>query len=100
MQYEFVRQLSQNSSNTVIGLVRNKASTEEQLSKDGITNVTIYQADITDLPALQKAAAEARTLLGSKGLDYLIANAGINPERTALLGLNKLYVCHNPTEVN
>ncbi|KAF2663651.1 putative short chain dehydrogenase [Microthyrium microscopicum] len=72
--YEFARQLAQDKSNTVIGLVRNKVATDERLAKDGITNVTIYEADITDFPALQKSAAEVAKLTGGN-LDYLINNA-------------------------
>ncbi|KAH6680986.1 hypothetical protein B0J14DRAFT_275994 [Halenospora varia] len=74
--YEFIRKFAQDQSNTVIGLVRNKAATEERLAKDGIKNVTIVEADITDFSAQQKAAAETARLTGGS-LDYLINNAAL-----------------------
>ena len=76
----------------MIGLARNKAATDERLANDGITNVVIYQADITDLPALQKASAAAASLLGAGCLDYLINNAAINPGPSSLVDLSHLYV--------
>jgi len=72
--YEFIRQFSLASTNTVIGLVRNKAVTESRLAADGITNVTILEADITDYAALKSAAAEVAKLTGGS-LDYLVNNA-------------------------
>ena len=79
--------MSQDKSNIVIGLARNKAATDERLAKDGITNVTIYQADIIDFPALQKAASESAKLLGDGGLDYLINNAAVAGEGSGLVDL-------------
>lgn len=73
--YAFITNLAAVPGNTVIGLVRNKAGTEERLAKDGIKNVTIFQADITDQAALHIAAAETAKLTGGS-LDYLIQNAG------------------------
>jgi hypothetical protein len=52
-QYEFLRQLSKNPANVVIGLVRQKSKTEKKVAEDGVKNVTILEADILDLPALQ-----------------------------------------------
>ncbi|KIM99280.1 hypothetical protein OIDMADRAFT_201908 [Oidiodendron maius Zn] len=74
--YEFIRKLAKDQSNTVIGLVRNKAATKERLARDSIKNVTIIEADITDFAAQQKAAAETATLTGGS-LDYLINNAAL-----------------------
>ncbi|TVY39606.1 hypothetical protein LSUB1_G003215 [Lachnellula subtilissima] len=51
--YEFVRQFSHDSANTVIGIVRDKTATERQLRDDGINNVSLFEADITDLDALK-----------------------------------------------
>lgn len=52
-QYEFLRQLSTNPANIVVGLVRNKSNTDKKVAEDGLKNVTILEADILDLPALQ-----------------------------------------------
>jgi hypothetical protein len=53
LQYAFVQQFSTDPANTVIGIVRDKASTEKRLEKDGIKNVVLFEADIADLAALK-----------------------------------------------
>ncbi|KAI8625029.1 hypothetical protein F5Y19DRAFT_467414 [Xylariaceae sp. FL1651] len=75
--YEFLSQLSNDRDNTVIGLVRNKATTEEKLAKESKArpNVHILQADITDYNTLKQAAEDTANITGGS-LDYLIANAG------------------------
>lgn len=89
-QYEFIRKFAKDQSNIVIGLVRNKAATEERLAKDGIKNVTIIEADVTDFAAQQKAAAEtARLTAGS--LDYLINNAALLFTESDTMDISDLY---------
>ncbi|KAF2969052.1 hypothetical protein GQX73_g4478 [Xylaria multiplex] len=75
--FEFLRQLSQDPTNLVIGIVRNKASTDNRIAVEltGRPNIHILQADITDYNALQKAAIDAAKITGGS-LDYLVANAG------------------------
>ena len=74
--YAFVRHLAAIPGNTVIGMVRNKDVTLARLEKDGITNISIVQADITDRDALTTAYEEVKTL--TKGsLDILINNAAL-----------------------
>lgn len=90
IQYEFIRKFAQDQSNTVIGLVRNKATTEERLAKDGIKNVTIVEADITDFSAQQKAAAETARLTGGS-LDYLINNAALLFTASDTMDISELY---------
>lgn len=81
--YEFLIQLSKDPSNTVVGLVRNKAATDAKAAKDGLPkNVHIIEADITSLPAQQAAAKQVAALTGGK-LDVLINNAALIPETTA-----------------
>jgi NAD(P)-dependent dehydrogenase (short-subunit alcohol dehydrogenase family) len=89
-QYEFIRKLAKERSNTVIGLVRNKAATEERLTKDSIKNVTIIEADITDFAAQQKDAAETATLTGGS-LDYLINNAALLFTASDTMDISELY---------
>jgi hypothetical protein len=48
LQYEFLKQVASESQNIVVGLVRNKAATDAKIAADGIKNVTILEADITD----------------------------------------------------
>ncbi|KAM0511803.1 hypothetical protein ACHAPE_009479 [Trichoderma viride] len=73
--FEFLKQLSSNPSNIVIGLVRDKSATDEkiktELSKS--SNVHILEADITDYDALQKSALDIAKI--TPKLDYIIANA-------------------------
>jgi NAD(P)-dependent dehydrogenase (short-subunit alcohol dehydrogenase family) len=80
--YAFVRHLAAVPGNTVIGLVRNKGPTLTRLEKDGITNVSIVQADITDRDALASAYEQVKTI--TKGsLDILINNAAVISENSA-----------------
>ena len=80
--YTFVQHLAAIPGNTVIGLARNKDATLKRLEKDGISNVSIIQGDITDRPSLKTAFAEISTLTNGS-LDYLINNAALVSERTA-----------------
>jgi NAD(P)-dependent dehydrogenase (short-subunit alcohol dehydrogenase family) len=80
--YAFVRHLAAVPGNTVIGMVRNKEATLARLEKDGIVNVAIVEADITDREALTAAYAEV-TNINKGSLDVLINNAGLVSERSA-----------------
>ncbi|KAL6855664.1 hypothetical protein J3F83DRAFT_764230 [Trichoderma novae-zelandiae] len=74
--FEFLRQLSSDSSNIVIGLVRNKAATDQAVAQElaGRSNIHILQADITDYEDIKNAVAATSKITGGT-LDYLIANA-------------------------
>lgn len=83
--YEFLRQLSSDPSNIVVGLVRDKSATDAKVKKDGLpSNVHIIEADITNLAAQKGAAEYLANLTGGK-LDYLINNAASIPLTTAAL---------------
>jgi len=71
--YEWLRQLSSDHTNTVIGLARTPSSVEQRLAADSISNVHLIQADMADNKSLIAAAAEAEKLTGGS-LDYLIIN--------------------------
>ena len=73
--YAFITHLASIPGNTVIGLVRNKAATEERLVKDQINNIHILTADINDVHALRAATAEVSKITNGAGLDVLINNA-------------------------
>lgn len=80
--YAFISHLAAIPGNTVIGMVRNKDATLARLKKDGITNVSIVQADITDREALSTAFNEVKEI--TKGsLDILINNAALIDENSA-----------------
>ncbi|GAB1317990.1 hypothetical protein MFIFM68171_08200 [Madurella fahalii] len=74
--FEFLRQISQCPSNTVIGLVRDKVSTEKKVSEQlsGRSNIHILQADLTNYEAMRLAVQDTATITGGT-VDYLIANA-------------------------
>ncbi|KAL5333467.1 NAD(P)-binding protein [Aspergillus crustosus] len=73
--WEFLRQLSADPANTVIGIVRNKPATEKRVTDElsGRRNIYILQGDLDDYDSLESAAASTATITGG-GLDYLIAN--------------------------
>ena len=74
--YVFITHLASIEGNTVIAIARKKTETEERLAKDGIKNVKVFAADVTDVKALQ-AAAEGTSKITGGGLDVLINNAAL-----------------------
>ncbi|KAI9146995.1 Short chain dehydrogenase virK [Paramyrothecium foliicola] len=76
-KWEFLRQLSADTSNVVVGIVRNKAGTDKRVSEElnARSNITIVEADITDFDALKASVAATAEVTGGT-LDYLVANAG------------------------
>ncbi|KAI0484697.1 hypothetical protein GGR56DRAFT_680336 [Xylariaceae sp. FL0804] len=74
--WEFLRQISQDPSNTAIGTVRDKTTTDRKVSEElsARSNIHILQADITDYDALKKAAVDTAAITGGS-LDYLVVNA-------------------------
>ncbi|KAI0189038.1 NAD(P)-binding protein [Astrocystis sublimbata] len=74
--WEFLKQISCDPADTVIGIVRNKPATEKRVAEElsDRHNITILEADITNYDHLKRVAAESAALTGGS-LDYLIANA-------------------------
>ncbi|KAI1325287.1 hypothetical protein F5Y16DRAFT_401597 [Xylariaceae sp. FL0255] len=91
--WAFLSNLSSDSQNTVIGLVRNKVDTEERAAKEfgGRPNIHILQADMTDYKSLQKAAEDTSKITGGS-LDYLIGNAAALPDSEAYANIGDLQV--------
>ncbi|KAK5278774.1 hypothetical protein LTR20_010723 [Exophiala xenobiotica] len=85
--YAFVQYLSRDSSNTIVGLVRNKASADASVSRDNLKNVTMLQADISDRASLVSARDSVTSITGGK-LDYLINNAAYIDRVTESHGLD------------
>ena len=74
LQYGFVRHLAKDPANTIIGIVRDKAAADRTVSADGLKNVTMVQAEITNRNSLLKARDEVA--ISTRGsIDYLINNA-------------------------
>ncbi|RDW71012.1 hypothetical protein BP6252_07575 [Coleophoma cylindrospora] len=76
--FEFLRQLSSDSANKVIGLVRNKESTDKKIAAElgQRDNVYIFQADMTDYNSLKASVDEVARITGGS-LDFIIANAAL-----------------------
>ncbi|KFY69320.1 hypothetical protein V496_00322 [Pseudogymnoascus sp. VKM F-4515 (FW-2607)] len=71
--YEWLRFLSQDPANTVVGLARTPGPVEAQLEADKITNVRIVKADMADHKSLALAASEVSKVTNNS-LDHLIVN--------------------------
>ena len=57
MQYEFLRQYSNEPANIVVGLVRNKIATDEKIAEDptlkGRSNIHTFAVDVTNYEHLK-----------------------------------------------
>ncbi|KAL4904149.1 hypothetical protein BDW74DRAFT_32473 [Aspergillus multicolor] len=79
--FELVRQLAADPSNTVIGLVRNRAAADAKAQAQGLTSVHFVEAQYTDLDSLKAAAETVKAITGGT-LNYLINNAAFIAEAT------------------
>ncbi|KAI0191076.1 NAD(P)-binding protein [Astrocystis sublimbata] len=89
--FEFLRQYSAKPENAVIGIVRDKASTDKKVSEElgDRSNIHIIEADITKYDDLKRAADVAGKINGGR-LNYLIANAGYVSQFDAYDGIGTL----------
>ncbi|KAK7714032.1 hypothetical protein SLS63_011836 [Diaporthe eres] len=86
-QFEFLRQLSLNPANTVIGLVRNVKSVEAKAKTElNRTNVHIIHGD---LDSYEEASEATARITGGK-LDYLISNGAYLHKESGLVNFGKL----------
>ncbi|PLB47331.1 NAD(P)-binding protein [Aspergillus steynii IBT 23096] len=96
--FEFLRQLSADPNNLVIGLVRNKPATEEKVAAEFPgRNVHLVQGELTDYEALKNAVSEVEKITPS--LDHLIANAAHVSSWSAYDGIGDL-AAKSPQELN
>ncbi|CAJ2513871.1 Uu.00g019900.m01.CDS01 [Anthostomella pinea] len=77
--FEFLKQISQEPKNLVVGLVRDKAATEKKVAAElgDRSNVHILHGDLDDYASLKQAAADTAAIVGERGIDYLVANAAL-----------------------
>ncbi|TFK89373.1 NAD(P)-binding protein [Polyporus arcularius HHB13444] len=77
---EIVQQLLQSPSNIVIAACRNpaKATELQELAKKAGGKVHVVELDVSDKESINKAAKEVSEILGGKGIDYLVNNAGVS----------------------
>ncbi|KAF5000920.1 hypothetical protein FGRMN_1377 [Fusarium graminum] len=82
--FEFVRQLSADSNNTIIGLVRNKQATDHKIQQElsGRSNIHIVQGEVQKYDDLKNFVEEAGKITGGS-LDYVIANAAVQGDWSA-----------------
>jgi NAD(P)-dependent dehydrogenase (short-subunit alcohol dehydrogenase family) len=76
VQFELVKQISEDSANLVVGLVRDKEVTEKKGATEWgkRTNVHFLHGDLTSHASLKQAAIQTGNIVGDRGVDYLIAN--------------------------
>jgi hypothetical protein len=104
-QLEFLRQLSGNPANTVIGIVRDPKTAEPKITSEiGRANIHIIQGDLDDYDSLKvgihsstkpasnvrQRASDATKAITGGSVDYLIANGGRQSLAAAFIGLGKL----------
>ncbi|CAL1698717.1 unnamed protein product [Somion occarium] len=76
---EMVRQLLQSSSNTIIAACRtpDNAAVLKSLHTDAKGTLHVIQIDTADEASIRASSTIVKTILGERGLDYLISNAAI-----------------------
>ncbi|KAL4892335.1 hypothetical protein BDV59DRAFT_202838 [Aspergillus ambiguus] len=79
--FEFLRQISEDQNNLIVGLVRDKAGTEKKIATElgDRPNIHIVYADLTKYATLKQAAADTTEIVGEHGIDYLVANGALVP---------------------
>ncbi|KAI8948682.1 hypothetical protein F4801DRAFT_591679 [Xylaria longipes] len=89
--WEFLKKISSDPSNTVVGIVRNKPLVEKRVVDElgSRRNVTILRADVTKYDDLKTAAADAAAITGGS-LDYLVANAAYLTEMDTYDGIGAI----------
>ncbi len=85
LQYQYLKTLSQDPSNSVFGVVRTPSSTQAKVDADGLHNVHILEGDLTN-PASLSAAAEQVAKLTDNIVDYLIINGAYISRETSRKG--------------
>ncbi|PIL23173.1 hypothetical protein GSI_14482 [Ganoderma sinense ZZ0214-1] len=78
---ELTKQLLQSPSNVVLATCRNpsKADALQALTASSGGRLHVLPLDVSDADSITSAAQAAEKIVGDKGIDYLINNAGINP---------------------
>ncbi|KAK0507094.1 hypothetical protein JMJ35_010552 [Cladonia borealis] len=90
--YGFLKSISEDPQNLVVGIVRNKAATEQKVATElgKRSNVHIVHGDFTNYASLKQAAADTAKIVGERGIDYLVANAGFPAQFDAYSPIGEL----------
>ena len=97
---EYVRQLSQDSSNTIIATIRNPSTDTADLKAIASKNTHILTCNTGDSSSISTFASELSKTLDGQKIDFLINNAGVNsvPQQNSLsIGEKDL---HNEIQIN
>ena len=89
-----LKQISADAKNLVVGLVRDKPATEKKVVAElgDRPNVHILHADLVSYASIKQAAADATSIVGERGVDYLIANGAFTSQFDAYDPIGALYV--------
>ncbi|PSE77102.1 hypothetical protein C7G91_18755, partial [Acinetobacter nosocomialis] len=90
--FGFVKSISEDPANLVVGLVRDKAATEKKVAEElgGRTNIHILHGDLTSYESLKQAAADTAKIVGERGVDYLVANGAYPSQFDAYVPIGAL----------
>ncbi|RFN47952.1 hypothetical protein FIE12Z_7675 [Fusarium flagelliforme] len=82
--FEFVRQLSADPNNTIIGFARNKKATDEKVERElsGRSNIHTIEGEIEKIASVKNLIEETAKITGGS-LDYIIANAALQSDWSA-----------------
>ncbi|KAI9680452.1 MAG: hypothetical protein M1822_007210 [Bathelium mastoideum] len=80
--FAFLDQISRDSKNLIVGLVRDKPGTEKKVAAElnSRSNIHILHGDLTNYASLRQAATDTAKLVGERGVDYVIANGALVPQ--------------------
>ncbi|EDU49733.1 FabG Dehydrogenase with different specificities related to short-chain alcohol dehydrogenase [Pyrenophora tritici-repentis] len=97
--FEFTKQLSSDPKNLIVGLVRNKSATEKKIKQELPTrsNIHILHADLSNHASIKQAAADTALIVGDRGVDVLLANAGLVSYFDGFTAIGEL--ANKPTEL-
>ncbi|KAK1594617.1 short chain dehydrogenase [Colletotrichum navitas] len=89
--WEFLRQISDDVNNIVIGTARNKTAVEKKISDElgSRSNVHIVELEMTSYDSIKNSVNVVSEITGGK-LDYIIANAGYISDWSAYETIGKL----------
>lgn len=85
-KYGYLKALSQDPSNIIIGIVRTLGPTQEKVKSDNLANVHLVQGDLTDHASLSAAAGQVSKITGG-AVDHLILNGAHKPAETYFMTL-------------
>ena len=81
------KQLLQSPDNIVLAACRSpsKADALQALTASAGGRLHVLRLDVNDIQSIKDAAREAAQIVGEKGVDYLVNNAGVVSPRASLV---------------